>query len=439
MTLLQRRLGLSTIVALLLGFVACDSNSDSTTPDASASKHDASTQPAKDASKSDEDAGVSGSGAKHPLVILTERESTDQSIHYLHVLPDWPESHELDYKVAFELGKPGVMYVDGSSIYFWHAQDGVLEKFSVDDKLKIERGAKLAFGAKGIMSFDAEPIWVNSELAFMVDEKTGQIAQFNPTTMKLGEVDKVDPAVLDRDGLKVQFQLGIAAGSRIFTAVSWRDWETNKVHTATVLGTFNQDDTKNGPKLIEDERCTASVTVGPFADGDYVYAVGDGVNGFDMIANPNKSAKPQCVVRVKKDANSFDADYFIDLQDVTKSPAIFMAYPMSGHKLLVSMWNPDVAVEKARMGSMKADWFWNRPPYYVYAIIDLQTKDVKRVDGIPEGIVNSPKLLVVDDKNYVQTYRDDKGTDLHRVDTDGKVTDVLKSPSSANVQYLGRL
>jgi len=391
-----------------------------------------------DASTTDDDGGDGGS-TKHPLVILTQKDAADLSIHYLHVIADWPNSKELDYKKAVELGKPGVMHIEGSTIYFWHAEDGVIEKLTVDGKLNVKHDSELSFGTKGIMTFDAEPIWVNSELAFMVDEKTGQIARFNSTTNDPGDTEKIDPEVLERDGLKVQFQLGVAAGSRIFTAANWRSWDTNKVYNATVLGAFDQNDTKNGPKLIEDKRCAASVQVGPFVDDDYVYAVGDGVGGFDVLANPNKSPNPQCVVRMKNDADSFEEDYFVDLQEVTKSPAIFMAYPMADHKLLVSMWNPDVDVESVRKGSEKADWFWEHPAKYVYAIVDLETKDVKRVDGIAETKVESPKVLIVDGKNYVQTYREDKGTDLHGVDVDGKVTDVLKSPGSTNVQFLGRL
>lgn len=425
----------NTIAAVLLGLAACEDDADDNKADASTSKQDASTSK-PDAAKSDAGASADDKG---PLVILTERESTDQSIHYLHVVEDWPESGELDYSKAFELGKPGVMHVEGSTIFFWHPQDGVLEKLTVDDKLEVKRGEKLSFGAKGIMSFDAEPIWVNSELAFMLDEKTAQIAQFNPKTMKLGEVDKLDQSLLDRDGQKLVLQLGVAAGSRVFTTVSWRNWDTNKFYTAAVLGTFDQDDTTNGPKLIEDKRCAASVTISPFVDGDYVYEVGDGVNGYDILANPNKSEKPQCVVRLKKDADSFEEDYFLDIKEVTGSPAIYMAYPMADHKLLVSMWNPDVDVETARKGSDKADWFWAHPASYVYAIIDLDSKEVTRVDDVPEAKTESQKVLIVDDKNYVQTYRDDKGTDLYRVDVDGKATEVLKSPGSTNVQFLGRL
>ena len=375
----------------------------------------------------------------HPLVVLTEREATGKAFHYLHVLEDWPESGELDYDKALELGPPGVMKIDSGKIYFYHAEKGEIEKYSVDDALEVKSEARLSFLAYGIKEFDPEPIWASKDLAFMVDEKTAQVASFNPTTMKIKEVTPVNPDVLERDGLKVQFQLGLASGKRLFTSVNWRSWETNKVYTATVLGVFDQEDPANGPDLIEDKRCAASVAVGPFLDDKYVYAVGDGVNGFDIIANPMASNRPQCVVRMPVDGDAFDEDYFIDIQEVTKSPAIYMAYPMAGHKLLVCMWNPDVELSVAKKDATKADWFWEGPPYYQYAIIDLETKAVKKVDGLPEAAARGQKVLIVDDHNYVQTFREDKGTDLYRVDPDGKVEKVLESPSSTNVQFIGRL
>jgi hypothetical protein len=45
----------------------------------------------------------------------------------------------------------------------------------------------------------------------------------------------------------------------------------------------------------------------------------------------------------------------------------------------------------------------------------------------------------VDEQNFVQLYRDDGGSSLHRVDPDGSVTQVLESGEGTDVQYLGRL
>jgi hypothetical protein len=374
-----------------------------------------------------------------PLVILTERASTDGNVHYLHVVEDWPESGELDYDKAVELGPPGVMKVGGSSIYFYQGATGAIDRFTVDAELNIKRGAKLSFSAYGIKDFDPEPIWVSNELAFMLDEKTAQIVRFNPSAMKIEGADDIREDVLERVGAKVQFQLGIPAGERLFTTTSWHNWTTNEVYTATVLGVFDQADTSNGPRLVEDDRCAASVGIGPFVDGDHIYAVGDGATGFDILANPKKSKNPQCVVRMPIDGDAFEEDYFIDLQEVTGSPAIYMAYPMVGHKLLVSMWNPDVEVSVAKKDAKDAAWFWEGPPYYQYAIIDLETKEVQKIEGLPDAAMRSPKVLIVDERNFVQTFREDKGSDVHRIDPDGTVTQVLTNETSTNVQFVGRL
>lgn len=382
---------------------------------------------------------VSTSGA---LLVITEREDTSgASLHYLHALHEWPESGELDYGTAIELGEPGVAFVQGNALYFYHAQAGTIEKITVDADLTVHRGQdsgdEISLVGKGISGFDAEPIRVSNDLAFMVDEKSAQIARWNPDKMELEGVDPIPGELLERDDLKLQLQLGVAAGKRVFTAASYRNWDTNSVVTAAALGVFDQASPGN-MKIIEDDRCAPSVAIGPFVDQDNVYLVSDGVQGYDLVASPKMVDKPQCVVRVKPDANAFDQDYFIDLQDLTKSPAIYTAFPMADHKLLVSMWSPDEDVSKYKTTN-DAGWFWDHPPTYEYAIVDLVKKSMTKVDGLPLSSARSAKTLVVDQENYVQLFREDDGVDLYRVKTDGSVDMVLAAPASANVQFLGRL
>jgi hypothetical protein len=373
-------------------------------------------------------------------VIVTERPAPDGSaLHYLHVVADWPSNGELDYDRALELGTPGVSHAEEGAIFFYHAEEGKIEKFQVDKDLNITPGDAISFASYGIMGFDPEPIWVSADLAFLLDETSGQIARWSPSKMEIESVDPVDPDVLERDGLKVQFQLGIAAAGRLFTNVNWRNWDTNKVHPGVSLGVFAQDTPANGPQIVQDDRCAASVAVGPFKDADgYVYAVGDGAQGYDLVANPNKSPAPQCVVRMHQDADAFDQDFFIDLQKVTGSPAIYMIYPMADHKVLANMWSPDVDVSTVADPSAPG-WYWNLNPYFEYAIIDLTDGSSTKVDDLPRAAIQSQKTLVLDDHNYVQLFRDDRGSTLHRVDADGTVTKVLDNPTGTNVQYLGRL
>ena len=411
-------------VLTLATLTACSDSGDDTKPKASGINANA---------------GGAGTSAR-ALVIVTERDDVSGgSFHYLHVLKDWPSSGELDYSSAIELGPPGVAFVEAGALYFFHAQAGKVEKLTIDDELHVTRGDEISFSGYGIVGFDAEPIRVSPDLAVMVDEKTAQIARWNPSKMEIEGVDPISADVLERDGMKVQFQLGVAAGKRVFTNVNWRDWGAAKVVPAAALGFFDQDSPKDGVKIVQDERCAPSVAIGAFKDAeDRVYAVGDGAQGFDLVASANKIENHQCVIRMHADADSFDEDFFVDLQEVTKSPAIYMAYPMPKHKLLVSMWSPDVSI--AEFADRKdADWFWSHPPSYDYAIIDLDEKTSTKVEDLPRGSVSSPKSLIVDGQNYVQLFRDDNGSNLHRVDVDGTVEQVLSNPGRTNVQFLGRL
>jgi len=237
--------------------------------------------------------------------------------------------------------------------------------------------------------------------------------------------------------LKVQFQLGTAAKKRVFTTANWRSWDTNTIEPYAALAAFNQA-SPGDMSIIEEDRCAPSVAISPFVDQDYVYLVSDGTQGFDILASPKKVDKHQCIVRMKPDADAFDKDYFIDLQELTKTPAIYMAWPMAQHKLLVSLWSPDEDVAKY-MTTMDAAWFWDRPPTYVYVIVDLLTKKSTEVKDLPPASARSPKSLIVDGENYVQLFDEDKAATLYRVTTDGKAKQVLTTPGSTNVQFLGRL
>jgi hypothetical protein len=378
---------------------------------------------------------VRSSGA---LVVVTERESSDGgSLHYLHVLSDWPSSGELDYSKATELGQPGVAFVQDHALYFYHAQAGKIEKITLDKDNKPVRGDEMSLAGRGITGFDAEPIRASAHKAFVVDEKTGQLVRWDPSKMEIDAVEQISGDVLKRDGLNLQFQLGVAAGKRVFTTASWRDWGTNTVAQVAALGVFEQDALDKGVTVLEDDRCAPSVSIGPFVDDDYVYLVSDGAQGYDLLASPKPVNKPQCVVRLHPDADAFDKDYFIDLQELTKSPAIYGAFPMREHKLLVHQWSSNEDVAKYK-NTPDAAWFWDRPASYELVIVDLHDKTVTKVD-LPLASARSSKTLIVDGDNYVQLFDAKKASTLYRVATDGKTTKVLTNEASTNVQFLGRL
>jgi hypothetical protein len=381
--------------------------------------------------------------SSHPLLVVTERDSPDAdgALHYLHVLDDWPSSGELDYGKAIELGSPGVSHAAWGAFYFYQAEEGSIEKITFDDDGKPQRGNIISFANDGITGYDPEPIWgTTKDVAYMLDEKSGKIARWNPDDLGIDDVVALPDDVLKRDDLKVQFQLGIAANKHLYTTVNWRNWDTFTAFPGASIGIFDEDDLAKGPTTIDDDRCAPSVAVGVWEDdAKYIYLVGDGAQGFDMKASPKPSPKPQCVLRLKEGADAFDPDFFIDLNELTGSPVVFMTYPMADHKLLANIWSPEVNIDDIDPKTGSPDWWWEYQPYFEWVIIDLDDKSVSHVDALERGAVQSQKTLRIDDDNYIQLFRDDRGSTVHRIETDGTVTQVLSNPDHVSAQYIGRL
>ncbi|MES2644000.1 MAG: DUF4374 domain-containing protein [Myxococcota bacterium] len=385
-----------------------------------------------------DDTGTTQEPVANPLVVVTEVEGPDAALQYLHVLADWPEGGELDYGRAVELGEFPYVRAEHGAVFVYRPEDSTLEKFLVDEDLTIRSDVKISFAGQGITGWTAEPIYVSETQAFLVDEGTAQIIEWNPQRMEIVTSTPVDASLLTRDGLPLQFQQGVASNGRAFTAVNWRDWGTFEYYEAAVMGIFDVADPAS-LTLVEHPACTSSVALNPFIDEEgYAYLVGDGGLGFDVMASPNRATLPQCVVRIAPGEDTFDPDFFVDIQAATGSPGFYTAHPMPDRHLLVNIWSPDVDITTVA-DPENPYWYWDYPPYFEYAIVDLEAGTSIPVPDLPRAAVQFSVTLRVDGESYVQLYREDGGADLYHVATDATVTKVLVSGAAADVQYLGRL
>jgi hypothetical protein len=385
-----------------------------------------------------DDGGAPGS-SEHPLVVVSEVEGPEAALQYLHVLPDWPEEGELDYTSAVELGEFPYVRAFAGAVFVHRPEDSTLEKFVIDEQLHITSQAKISFAGEGVTGWSAEILWSSPTQGFLVDETSMQIVEFDPQSMVILTAHPLPAEGLLRGGLPLQLQQGVVSGERAYTAVNWRDWYTNEYHDAAALGSFDVSDPAAGLAVVEDDRCASSVALSPFVDEQgYVYLVGDGGLGFDVLASPNPPSGPQCVLRMAPGADTFDPAFFVDLQAVTGSPGFYTLHPMAERKVLVNLWSTEVDVAEVA-DPQDPSWYWNYPPYFEYAIVDLEAGTSTPVPDLPRAAVQFSVTLRVDDLNYVQLYRQDGGADLFRVDLDGSVEQVLTAGPGTDVQYLGRL
>jgi hypothetical protein len=281
-------------------------------------------------------------------------------------------------------------------------------------------------------------VYVSPTRAYFIDEVAGQIVTWDPGAMTvLGSVAIPEPALV-RNGLVAQISRGIALEGQGFVASSWRDWDTLAYHDAAAIGIFDANAMEPELRIIEDERCASTVTT-PFDGGDgFVYLISDAALGFDALANPTRTEKALCVLRMRPGAGEFDASFFVDLKDVLGSPGFYAAHPMKEGKLLVNLWAPTVELGTVATPG-NPNWYWDYPPYFEYAIVDLAQGTSTPVLDIERAAVQWSITLRVDGDTFVQTYRDDEGSNLHRVEPDGSVVNVLSNGPGTDVQYLGRV
>jgi hypothetical protein len=419
---------------VVIGALACSGGEDATNVAEAASP--ARESPAPEAAPVDPAApAVPG---LHPLVIVTERESPEVAVNYLHVLAAWPSDGLLDYDAALELGEFVTARAIGGVLYTYDPNNFEVERLEVGADLSVRSTGRVSFMTYGIDAY-SETIWVSPERAFLVDELSGQLVLWNPSRMEIVRSIPIEPSLLERDGMPAVLQQGMCVGERCFTAINWRDWSTNEYHSAAALALFDGSANEPALRVVEDGRCAPSSSLAPFGDeAGNIYVIGDGGLGFDRLASPNKTTLPQCVLRIPAGSEEFDPNFFVDLNAVTGSPGFYTAHPMANRQLLVNIWSPEVNVQEVA-DPVSSEWYWSNPPYFEYAIVDLEAGSSMPVPDLPRAGVQFSTTLRVDDLNYVQLYREDGGTSLYRVDIDGTVTPVLDSGRGTDVQYLGRL
>lgn len=424
---------LAALVVTVATQQGCDGSGVQST-DKTASSHD-------DTAKGDEPhTSDSGVGTTRHLAIVTERESPDAPLQYLHVLEDWPEDGKLTYDDAIELGSFVNVHAIGNSVFVHQPEDATVTRLVVNTDGTIDVGGSvtISFANYGVAGYAGDMVYASAERAYLLDESAGAFVTWDPETMEILGTSEVDEGTLQREGHAAQISRGIVLDGKGFVSASYRNWDTFEYYDTLAMGVFDATDIEPTLKVIEDDRCASSVTT-PFDGGDgYVYLVSDAALGFDVLANPIKTLKTLCVLRMTPGSGEFDQDYLVDLGKVLESPGFYATHPMSDGHLLVNLWAPDVDVADVA-DPADPSWYWNLPPYFEYAIVDLKAGVSIPVKDLPRAAIQWSLTLMVDGQNYVQTYREDGGSELHNVATDGTVTRVLSNDAGVDVQYIARL
>jgi hypothetical protein len=375
------------------------------------------------------------------IVVLTRACTPDSCSHYLNVLSELPEDGVLNRGEALEFGDAqGGVFND--AVYIFEFENQRVQRFALNAAGELERGPSLSFQGLGLtVVAGILNAWASPERAFLVDPVSGQIVTWNPSEMAVLGTTNIPESFLSRDGRAIDFTWPSVIGSRVYYNANWYDWDTHQSSAGTALLTFDATVDSPEPSLIEDERCSASSTVAPFAGaGGLVYAIGDGMGGEMTVLGSGEPA--QCALRALGGAASFENDYRLDLGEAPDAVAFSVGWPLPGSSAMVAkVWSP---AEPASLPLADSDRFFDSNEFS-WVIIDTETGDVRPVAGIPQGGWGNLTPLELDGVRYVQNYPPKSRGDayaeafLYEVREDGSSTQVMRGGSSGDFEMLGRI
>lgn len=376
-----RAMGALRVLFCLTALAACSDDDNSTTA-----------QPSPDGGLSD---SGSPSTASSAYLVVERVFAPEGRLYYASVLPSLPKG-KIDRSKAREFSSADVETFDGK-IFLRDRQSNTMTRFAVSDDLKLVQEAQFSFANLGLPGSRVTNAYVSPTSAFTLNAKDWTLAEWNPTAMSLtGKNVSIAAAKKSVVGF---INEPIRFGETIMAPVGWADGDTYEMYPGAGVIVLDPK-TPDAPRFIETPRIGNGSRLTLAANGDaYQYSVvfaewrlwGKASNGGKL---PNSG-----VVRIKAGQTTYDPDYHVDIEAITKSPNVWGIHRVDDRYLLVQMWDPAVSIDFVKSQEDLDNAF-----EYIYALVDTQEKTWKKVDTIPKGGAGSSDDHIVDGKLHVQIY-----------------------------------
>lgn len=355
----------------------------------------------------DEAEPTRGSRGTSPAVMLSViGTSPDDRMTYVGAFPEVPKG-EVGVDTMVEFGDAYFYTFDGS-IFVWEREVATITRYEVTDDYQLVKGNKVSFASHGL-KFDGELTFISPSRAYMMVASQGIVVVWDPSTMEVTSTFSVDIPV--REGLDTfPIQIGVSAG-RVYWAFISMNYDALKLYPKNVVA-FAPTDADGPVTVIEDDRCVPSL-------GGYIVSSADiylfGGADADVIATYNKteSYPASCVLRVNAGDSAFDADYFLNLKDVTGSPSVVGSWRIDDENILARVWDAADSLPTT------IDDYWSAKSF-VSKRVNLGTKSSVDFPALPKGGFSSNIQDRVDGATYFSLPRDDGSADAaYRLRPDG--------------------
>ncbi|RYZ03051.1 MAG: hypothetical protein EOO73_29475 [Myxococcales bacterium] len=349
----------------------------------------------------------------------------DEYIGYLSVTDDLSASGGVDISRAVEF--PGDMsYASPGNgvIYVGRGSAPVIERWVLSTDNELVKDGEMGLAQYGIASGlgGRDPFhFLAEDRAYFIDAKTRQVVIWNPLTMKTIEAFSLD-GFAEGD---LFTSLTVAHRDRDRVLVSARYYRPDD--TAALLTRVAIIDTLTDEvKYVDDARC-----------GNIAFKAVDSEQNLYLASHPAQAAVAEvgaagepaaasCIIRIKASESEFDADYYVDLSEVTGAPAGGLMQGPGNEAFVLKYAGEALTLDNSAKAHTRAAWEVNR------LTLGEEEATVEAVEGIElqsaYGLAFSASVGG-EDKPFIITVSGDLAAgQYHDVSVPGERTGALELP-----------
>jgi hypothetical protein len=269
---------------------------------------------------------------------------------YLHLVSSLEEGTQVDLKDAIEIPGSAKLFALDDGWLAVGSGDGVtITRYEADPQEGLrETGETIDLQPSGVQSLWDTLYVASSTKVYYADREAGQLVIINPKQMTVEGSVKLPETV--REGyLALYSYSAIKRGDKLIFSVGWFDWDNDKVLPETGLVVLDTK-TDQVDRFDVDERCGGITTPVTLDSGD-TYYVSSALNGAAKFIE--REAATPCALRVLAGEDHFDADYALELSDITSGAVAGEPVPAGGDALFLRVLNEDAVT------TSEGDASWN--------------------------------------------------------------------------------
>lgn len=253
---------------------------------------------------------------------------------YVGIFPEMPTG-EVGFESFREFGNANAFANAG---YVFVEQDGVMQRFSVDENLQLVDGPRFSWQDFGIASINSSyTVFVSAERAYTFAPELNVVIVWSPEEMiQVGTLPMEMPQ--RSAGMETFAYDGVKVGDKVIWNVFSGNWDSITPYPSVTLAVA--DANSDAPvRFIEDDRCLPGGPARVDADGSYKVHAGGYFGYFLTYGAPEGRT---CILSFDPVTETFNPDYLVDYQTLMGSYVSEPLFYVGGDDYIARAWDPAV-------------------------------------------------------------------------------------------------